>query len=392
MAILAECPRCHRKQKTKNKVCAGCGNDLDKAKRSKAVKYWITYRLPGGKQKSEMVDCSIKEAKDADGKRKVQKREGRIFEILTDSEMTFVQLSEWYKNLASVKKLASYYEIKSYLKMFNEINGDKVLSDFKLIDLENYQVHRSGKGIKAVSIDAEIARIKTMVTKAFDNDLIGGQPLKAFRRLKKLSKPSDRTRDRIITLVEYLRLLDAATPYLKGMLILLMHTGMRPGERKMLKWEYIDHKAGFIRLPATITKEKQKRTIPINHHVQTVFDNTPRHIHHDYVFTYRNQPIIRKGSWEGFAGCCKRAGIPYGKKIDTGIVPHDFRRTFKTNCMKAGVDKVLRDSLVGHSLKGMDAHYIKPTEDDLGQAMDRYTAWFDAEVSANVDQTLTKIT
>ncbi len=28
MAVLAECPRCHRKQAVKNRNCAGCESDL----------------------------------------------------------------------------------------------------------------------------------------------------------------------------------------------------------------------------------------------------------------------------------------------------------------------------------------------------------------------------
>ena len=46
MAILAECPYCHKKQATKNKLCF-CGMDLDKAKENKKVNYWINYRLNG---------------------------------------------------------------------------------------------------------------------------------------------------------------------------------------------------------------------------------------------------------------------------------------------------------------------------------------------------------
>ena len=61
MAILAECPKCRRKQSAKNKICL-CGQDLDKAKRSKRVKYWIGYRLPGGKQRRELVGTSIQDA------------------------------------------------------------------------------------------------------------------------------------------------------------------------------------------------------------------------------------------------------------------------------------------------------------------------------------------
>jgi len=86
----------------------GCGLDLDKAKRSKKVKYWIQYRLPGGKQRKEYVGKSIEEARDADGKRRVQKRENRIFEMLPEANMTFNELAEWYLNLKSVKILASY--------------------------------------------------------------------------------------------------------------------------------------------------------------------------------------------------------------------------------------------------------------------------------------------
>ena len=62
----------------------------------------------------------------------------------------------------------------------------------------------------------------------------------------------------------------------------------------------------------------------------------------------------------------------------------DFRRTFKTNMLKAGVDKVYRDTIVGHSLRGMDVHYLIPSESDLKKAMDKFTNWLDLEI-ANVD-------
>jgi hypothetical protein len=61
MAILAQCPVCRKKQSTKNKVCV-CGHNLDKAKRSKKVKFWINYRLPGGQQRRELIGISIEEA------------------------------------------------------------------------------------------------------------------------------------------------------------------------------------------------------------------------------------------------------------------------------------------------------------------------------------------
>jgi hypothetical protein len=80
MGILSECPLCHRKQSTKNKRCK-CGEDIDKAKKGKKVRYWIGYRLPDGTQRRESVSTfegldpwSITDAKDALAKRKVQGR------------------------------------------------------------------------------------------------------------------------------------------------------------------------------------------------------------------------------------------------------------------------------------------------------------------------------
>ncbi len=43
-----------------------------------------------------------------------------------------------------------------------------------------------------------------------------------------------------------------------------------------------------------------------------------------------------------------------------GIIFHDLRRTVKTNMLSAGVDKVYRDTILGHSLQGMDVHYMAP--------------------------------
>jgi hypothetical protein len=54
---------------------------------------------------------------------------------------------------------------------------------------------------------------------------------------------------------------------------------------------------------------------------------------------------------------------------------HDIRCTVKTNMLAAEVDKTYRDLILGHSLQGMDVHYIQPGEEALKQAMARYTAW-----------------
>ena len=70
------------------------------------IRYWINYRLPGGKQRREFVGYSIEEARDADGKRRSQKRENKIeeiFDIQAEAKMTFTELGEWWLGLTSVQ-------------------------------------------------------------------------------------------------------------------------------------------------------------------------------------------------------------------------------------------------------------------------------------------------
>ena len=140
MAILAECPICHIKQATKNKVCK-CGQDLDKAKRAKKVRYWIDYRLPNGKAKREPAGFSMDIARDAEAKRRSQKRElgDRFYEVLQEDRITFKELTDWYLNLESVKVLPSHERYSIWLNNFNKVLGHRVIRDVKAIDLENYQ-------------------------------------------------------------------------------------------------------------------------------------------------------------------------------------------------------------------------------------------------------------
>jgi len=214
MAILAECPFCHKKQSARNKICK-CGAELDKLKRSKKIKYWISFRIPIGqdvggktiyKQRREFVGNSIEKARDADGKRRGQKRENRIFDMLPESKMTFQELTDWYLDLNTVKKIKTYIRVKIALSNFNQVFGTTVVGNLKPMALEDYQSKRQDEGMAPATIDMELCVTKPMVTKAFDNDKIAGYVLKAFRKVKRKLKKGSNARKRTLAVNEYLRL------------------------------------------------------------------------------------------------------------------------------------------------------------------------------------------
>jgi integrase len=384
MAVLAECPICHKKQSTKNRLCA-CGENLVNAKKSKRVRYWITYRLPSGNQRKEFIGFSADEARAAEGKRKAQKVENpSVLEKVPDEKMTFQELADWYLGLLTVKRLKSFERIEDCLNNFLSVYGGLIVARIKPLDLEGYQAQRESEGAALATIDMELSIVKTMINKALDNDLVGGNTVKTFRRVKKRLRRGSNARDRILAPGEYQKLVEAAPDHLKGILVVAYNTGMRRGEILGLKWSHVDFQKGFIRLPADMTKENKQKSIPINRYVLSILKEKHRlrAIHHEAVFTYRGKPIAM-GLRKSLQAACKAAGIPYGMNEAGGLRFHDIRATVKTNMLRAGVDKVFRDLILGHSIQGIDSYYLKPSEEDLIQAMARYTDWLDGQHLGN---------
>ncbi|OEU60595.1 MAG: hypothetical protein BAW33_02340 [Desulfobacterales bacterium C00003104] len=387
MAILAECPICHKKQATRNKMCS-CGQNLDKAKRSRRVRYWIQYRLPHGKQRKEFVGCSIDEARDADGKRRLQKRENRIFDILPEASMTFQELSHWYLGLEKVKATKSAWRIEGCLNNFKKRLGHVVVGEIKPVDIESYQVARKADGVADSTIDKEVSTVKSTVRKAFHNDLVSGNTLKVFERVENLQKTKKmNARTRVLSLNEYRGLMEHLPLHLKPVVDTAFYTGMRRGEIINLTWNKVSSKDRMIRLDAEDTKEEKAKAIPICDTLWVTLKAIPRVLHVEHVFLFKAKPVsdIRTG----LRNACQKADIPYGQKVKDGFTFHDLRRTVKTNMARADVSKVYRDTILGHSLKGMDAYYMVPSQEDLHRAMAQYEAWINEQL-ANVTQTVTQ--
>ncbi|MEI7638177.1 MAG: site-specific integrase [Syntrophus sp. (in: bacteria)] len=366
MSIFAECPICRKKQSIRNKVCS-CGEKLDQAKKSERVRYWIDYYLPGGKRKREPVGFSIKDAQAAEGKKRGLKKENRLFDILPEAKMTFSDLADWYLKLEKVKSLASYSIIKGYLKKFNSQFGDTIVSKIMPEDLETLIEKRKKAGYANATIDHEIGSAKTMILKAFDNDKVGGDTIKKFRKIKKLNKGNANARDRIITPTEFANMLKDAPLHLQNILMMAYYTGMRKGEILELTWDKVDLKKRFIYLEATDTKDEEKRSVPISDELLVTLEAIPKAIHDQHVFLFKGKPI--KDLRTGLRETCKDAGVIYGRFKKDGFIFHDTRHTFNTNMRKAGVQESLVMKITGHSTRAMFDRYNTIDEGDLQQAI-----------------------
>lgn len=383
MAILARCPTCHKKQKVSNKIC-DCGESLDKAKRAKRVRYYVAYRLPGGKQQWEPVGFSLEEARTAEGKRKVQKYENpRILQKVPEEKMTFQQLTDWYLALEMVRSRAYYPTLKINLASFNREFGNVIVSQLRPMDLENYQVKRKREGKADAYVDREIGAARTMVNKAFDNDMVSGETVKVFRRVKKLLKRNGNARDRVLSPEEFDAICRHAPRLTRDIITIAYYTGMRKEEILPLSWDKVDLQARMIRLEAPDTKDREKREIPICEPLYQTLKAIPRALHDGHVFQYKGKSVddIRAG----LKKACEDAGIAYGRFVKGGFILHDLRHTFNTNMRKAGVPESVIMAITGHSTREMFDRYNTIDHDDKQRAVDQMRSFLQS-VRQNVDE------
>jgi len=410
MAILAECPICHRKQATRNKVCK-CGENLDKAKKSKRVKYWIQYRLENGKQKKESLakfkdinEYSIDDARKAEAQRTVQKTEGRIDEMFNpkmESTWTFRQLARWWFKQDSVKSRSDCGRLEIAFNKFNEIFGERLIREVKLSELRNYQSQRRKEGQADSTTDHEThSAAKAAVKAAWQDNEISAETWRTWESFKQLIRGRKArrkyVRTRVLEIEEYCRLTPRLLPHQKNLVDVSLFSGMRKSElvpdlngsepTAGLLWSQIDFKNRVIHL--TNTKTGIPRDVPITDELTMILRRVPRTLGDDRVFTYKGKSCSNLR--HGFKKACEEAGIIYGKKVEGGFVFGDLRRTAKTLMARAGVDKAYRDTILGHESQDMDRHYLHPDfEKDLRVAMEKYHGWLTEEI-ANVTHLVTQ--
>ena len=354
MAILVECPECKARNSAKVKTCK-CGFAL--AKFSGRV-YWIDY-LVDGQRRRERIGPNKEAAEQRYREVKSAITEGRYIQKSPDARNRFKDLAAWYLELPEVKAKRSYDRDKRSLKLLLPFFGDRLLRDIKPGLVEAYRQRRLGEPsgrtpstlTAPATVNREIACFKTIFNKALKNGKAERNPVLGVKQLKENNE-----RDRILSLDEYIRLLAECPAYLKPIVKLAYHSGMRISEILNLKWDRVDLKEGFIRLKAEDTKTREPRAVPLTCDLVGMFKALPRGLPGVKVFTRAGDPInsIR----EVFEGACKRALIE-------DFTFHDFRHTAINNWRLQGHDYFRIMAASGHKTMQVFKRYNRVSEAEL---------------------------
>jgi integrase len=353
MALLVECPRCKLKQTARARKCREC--DIDLTKVNEKI-YYIDFYYKGNR-KRERIGTSKKLAETVLRKRKVEIEENRYLDRKKEINTRFKELSKWYLELEEIKRKKSYKRDCTSVDKLNSYFGKMLITEITPAGVEKYKNYRLTQesyrkhSTRPATLNRELACMRHIFNLAKREGEAEKNPVNGVRFEREHNK-----RDRFLSNDEFQKLLDKAPSYLRPILKVAYHTGMRKSEILNLKWDRVDIKNEFIRLRPEDTKSGEGRLIPLNNELTELFKNIIKCLHHDFVFTNRNKPI--KNIREIFAKVCKEAGVE-------DFTPHDFRHTFITRKRREGHDPIKIMKATGHKTVSMYLRYNTVTEEEL---------------------------
>ena len=168
----------------------------------------------------------------------------------------------------------------------------------------------------------------------------------------KVKRYKEEKRERYLTEEELARLgkvLRESTtePEAVNCIRLLLLTGCRLGEIQTLKWDYIDYKAGVLRLPDSKTGAK---VVPVGEAVFEILKTIEKLDKNPYVITGRVEGQHLTDMQHPWRRLRERAGLE-------GLRIHDLRHSFASDALQLGQDLTMIGKLLGHTQVQTTARY-----------------------------------
>jgi len=334
----------------------------------KGKNWYIDYYLKG-RRKRKMVGPSKKLAGDVLKDVQVKIAKGEYLGVYEEKKIIFSEYAKEYLEYSKANKSPA-----SYLRDTVSLNPNLIphFKDMYLFEItppkiERYKAARLEK-VEPATVNREIGCLRHMFNKAIEWGYVQHNPV---RGVKKLKEPPGRIRyleaKEIGKLMEALdKLPKGSGRYLKPIVSMALHTGMRKKKILGLRWRDVDLENRKITILRS--KNNESQIIPINNTLYAILKALPKRPDTEYVFSNGNgKPFgnVRRS----FDKALEKAGIK-------DFVFHDLRHTFASHLVMSGCNLRTVQQLMGHKDITMTVRYSHLSRAHLEEAVQRLdTQW-----------------
>jgi integrase/recombinase XerD len=163
-----------------------------------------------------------------------------------------------------------------------------------------------------------------------------------------------------LTATDVQKLLSACQlPRDKALILLMVDTGLRRAEVCALNWKDVDISSGLIHVVRG--KGGKARSVVVGATTRRALLAYRRALNPDPANPVFQTQASGRLAFNGLRSILLRLGQKAGVKVS----PHSLRRTFATMSLKAGMNPLHLQGLLGHATMEMTRHYVQMVDDDL---------------------------
>lgn len=297
--------------------------------------FWFSIAYQGNRIQESLKTDNRKLAEKLYAKVLTDIIEGRYFESAKAKKTKFEEMTDKY--LKEYEHSRDRRTVKTLMTFFSGY----LVSQIKTNVIAEYRNLRL-KSVKPATVYQELALLRRMFNVAIREwEWIKDNPVSRLS----FSVGNRNARDRWLTIDEEKLLLEKATNpiWLRSLLMVALHTGMRRGEILDLRWQNVDLLKRLIRVVKS--KNGEKRSIPMSNTLCTLFKSMNIRDISGKVFPISGSSL--RQAFDKVVGKAKLEDFRF----------HDLRHTFATRLVQNGVDLYKVKELLGHKTITMTMRY-----------------------------------
>jgi integrase len=338
--------------------------------------YWYEFQFNGRRIQASAQTANKEAARRIEAAHRVRLAKGEAGILERPPAPTLAEFGPRFESAivtlcADKPATVSFYREKlRRLLADSELSGARLdLIDEAIIDgykqRRARQASRYGRPVSPASVNRELATLRRLLRLAQEWKLLDRVP-----RIRMLR--GERNRDFVLSHGQEPRYLEAAPQPLRDVAVLILETGVRPGEASNLRWAdvYLQpavHAAlGYIAIRAGKSKNA-KRNLSLTERAADMLKARKAGAESAWVFPGDSPEAAILGTSLDHQHATVREAL----KFSQDFVVHSIRHTMLTRLGEAGADAFTIMRIAGHSSVTVSQRYVHPTPEGMERAFQR---------------------